>query len=65
MLLNVKSASEQGLMMEQKVGKPSLPSWIPALSLVSISGIIFMTEYLIITKCHLSPPLFQILHEYL
>ncbi|HEB31779.1 MAG TPA: hypothetical protein ENI15_13045 [Spirochaetes bacterium] len=39
------------LMMEQKVGKPSLPSWIPALSLVSISGIIFTIEYLIKTKC--------------
>jgi len=58
MLLNVKSASEQGLMMEQKAGKLSLPLWTPVLNLVSISGTISTTEYLIKTKCRPSHLLF-------
>jgi hypothetical protein len=58
MLLNVKSASEQGLMMEQKAGKPSLPSWTPVLNLVSISGTISTIESLIKTKCRPSHLLF-------
>jgi len=65
MLLNVKSASEQGLTREQKAGRPSLPSWTPVENLVSISGIISTIESLIKIKCRPSHPSFLILHKYL